>query len=115
MLILAFCRPKHPVKVHVWAGISKQGATGICIFQGTLVKELFVDILDKTLLAFVKDIFPRNRFMQDNDPKHISGYAKDWIKEEINWWKTPPEFPGVDPIEISGMNLVHLSCCQAKE
>ena len=23
------CRPKHPVKVHVWAGISKQGATGI--------------------------------------------------------------------------------------
>jgi len=70
MLIFAFFRPKHPVKVHVWAGISKQGATGICIFQGTVVKELFVDILDKTLLPFIKDIIPQHRFIQDNDPKH---------------------------------------------
>ena len=30
-------KPKHPVKVHVWAGISKQGATQICIFTGVLV------------------------------------------------------------------------------
>lgn len=26
-------RPKHPVKVHVWAGISKRGATRVCIFE----------------------------------------------------------------------------------
>ena len=25
---------KHPVKVHVWAGISKEGATEICLFTG---------------------------------------------------------------------------------
>lgn len=25
-------QPKHPIKVHVWAGISKQGATEVCIF-----------------------------------------------------------------------------------
>ena len=29
-------RPKHPVKVHVWAGISTRGATKICIFQGIM-------------------------------------------------------------------------------
>ena len=27
-------RPKHPVKVHVWAGISKKGATEVCVFEG---------------------------------------------------------------------------------
>ena len=27
-------RAKHPVKVHVWAGISKEGATEVCVFEG---------------------------------------------------------------------------------
>ena len=34
-------RPKHPTKVHVWAGISKKGATGICIFEGKMNAPLF--------------------------------------------------------------------------
>ena len=29
-------RPKHPTKVHVWAGISKKGATQIVIFEGIM-------------------------------------------------------------------------------
>ena len=29
-------RPKHPVKVHVWGGISKRGATGVVIFTGIM-------------------------------------------------------------------------------
>ena len=29
-------RPKHPVKVHVWAGISCHGPTGVCIFDGIM-------------------------------------------------------------------------------
>ena len=28
-------RPKHPIKVHIWGGISKTGATKIVIFKGT--------------------------------------------------------------------------------
>ena len=28
-------RPKHPIKVHIWGGISKTGATNIVIFKGT--------------------------------------------------------------------------------
>ena len=33
--IISLSRAKHPVKVHVWAGISMGGRTGICIFEGT--------------------------------------------------------------------------------
>ena len=42
--------------------------------------------------------------MMDNDPKHTSGYAADWMtNNSVNWWKTPPESPDLNPIE----NLWH--------
>ncbi len=33
LIILLYCRAKHPVKVHVWAGISRKGATKVCILK----------------------------------------------------------------------------------
>ena len=100
-------RPKHPVKVHVWGGISKVGATEVCIFEGTMNATLYCDILEKTLLPFIKDKFHppiMHRFMQDNDPKHTSRAAQDFFNENnVNWWKTPPESPDMNPIE----NLWH--------
>ena len=99
-------RAKHPVKVHVWAGISLKGRTGVCIFEGIMVKETYVEILDQTLLPFIQDAFPDGfcRFMQDNDPKHTSNYAKNYfLSKGIYWWMTPPESPDCNPIE----NLWH--------
>lgn len=100
-------RPKHPVKVHVWAGISKQGATKVCIFEGIMAAPLYCEILEKTLLPFINDKFPPpnvHRFMQDNDPKHTSRAAQDFFqRNSVNWWRTPPESPDMNPIE----NLWH--------
>ena len=98
-------RPKHPLKVHVWAGISKQGSTGICIFDGIMDKELYVEILDRTLLPFIHSVFPNgHRFMADNDPKHTSRFAQDYLKaNNVYWWRTPAESPDLNPIE----NLWH--------
>ena len=98
-------RPKHPVKVHVWAGISCRGATGVCIFQGIMDAPLYTQILEEYLVPFIKDVYPDgHKFMQDNDPKHTSRHAQAFFAENsINWWKTPPESPDANPIE----NLWH--------
>ena len=98
-MLLSICRAKHPVKVHVLAGISLGGATGICIFGGTMDKELFAEILDKTLVPHLHN-FETHWFMQDNSPKHMSHYVPDFLEFKcINWWNTPAESPDFNPIE----------------
>lgn len=98
-------RPKHPLKLHVWAGISLKGPTNICIFEGIMNAELYVEILEKNLLPFITNKFPSShRFMQDNDPKHTSGLVQRFLTDHnVNWWKTVAESPDLNPIE----NLWH--------
>ena len=62
-------------------------------------------ILDRTLVPFLEQKFASgHKLMQDNDPKHVSGYTRKFFqRKRINWWKTPPESPDLNPIE----NLWH--------
>ena len=98
-------RPKHPTKVHVWGGISWNGRTNVCIFDGIMDAELYTKILKECLVPFCQEIYPGgHQFMQDNDPKHTSRRAQQFFNENgINWWRTPPESPDANPIE----NLWH--------
>jgi transposase len=87
----------------VWAGISWNGPTPIIILEGKMDAIGYVEILQKGLKPFLDHTIP-HRFMQDNDPKHTSRLAGKWITDHnINWWKTPPESPDINPIE----NLWH--------
>ena len=52
------CRPKHPPKVHVWAGISAEGATAVVIFTGIMTTTRYTDILDAALLPFIEEHYP---------------------------------------------------------
>ena len=94
-------KPKHPLKVHVRAGISKRGATKIVIFKEKLIATKYTKILEESLLPFIKESYPNgHRFYQDNDPKHTSNYTKNFFAERaINWWRTPPESPDLNQIE----------------
>ena len=96
-----------PKPVHVWAGISKKGPTAVCIFEGIMDASLYCEILEKTLVPFIREKFPNptsHRFMQDNDPKHTSRAAQAFFaRSGVNWWRTPPASPDMNPIE----NLWH--------
>ena len=61
-------RSKHPAK---GAGISMRGATGICIFKGTMDADCYIEILRQIPLPFLHNMIPVCQFMQDNDPKQI--------------------------------------------
>jgi transposase len=42
--------------------------------------------------------------MQDNDQKHVSHKIIELFeRNQVNWWRTPPECPDLNPIE----NLWH--------
>ena len=77
----------------------------MCIFEGVMDADVYVSILRQTLVPFLRDVYPEgHRFMQDNDPKHTSRLAAQFFEDnDINWWKTPPESPDLNPIE----NLWH--------
>ena len=66
---------------------------------------LYIDILKKTLVPFIEDVSPDgHRFMADNDPKHTSVAAREYLADGgIYWWRTPAESPDLNPIE----NLWH--------
>ena len=65
--------PKHSVKIHVWGGISKKGATRPVMFTGNMNARRLKQILQAGLVPFINEKFP------------------DIFEEEgIFWWPTPP-------------------------
>ncbi len=108
--MLVKSKAKHPVKVHLWEGVSWpsespwKGATKVAIFPGKtrMDSQLFCRIVQEYLVPFVEKKFPDKNyvFQQDNDPKHVSHYSREKFEEygvtTVSW---PSESPGLNVIE----------------
>ena len=97
-------KAKHPLKLHCCGAISKRGPSPLVIFDGIMNADFLTEnILGDTFLPFIRRTFPNgHRFQQDNDPKHTSRRAKQFMEGNgIKWWKEwPSESPGLNPIEM---------------
>lgn len=87
-------KPKHTLKIHVWAAISKRDASIIKLFEGIMDAEFYTTcILYNTLMPFIEREFGETpyRFQQDNDPKRISRRAWEFMRGNgISWWNVWP-------------------------
>ena len=93
--------PKNRQKVHIWGAISIKGVVGYHTFRTNLNGIYFVDILKHHLLPGATIQFKRRwRLQQDNDPKHTSGVAKEFIKNKIpELLEWPANSSDLNPIE----------------
>ena len=85
----------------VWGAFSIKGQLSCYSFRTTMDGPFYVEILRKHLLAGARKQFgSRWRYQQDNDPKHTSKVAKQFLETEvpetIDW---PSNSPDINPIE----------------
>ncbi|CAB5202290.1 unnamed protein product [Rhizophagus irregularis] len=92
--------PKNRQKIHAWGGFSAYGKTSLFCFTGIMDAKYYVRILEEQLPE-VREMMGNNwRFQQDNDPKHTSHLAKNFLQENVpavmDW---PSNSPDLNPIE----------------
>jgi hypothetical protein len=75
---------KHPLKVHIWTSISKQGATSIVIFIEIMTAATYGEILQQSLVPFIRSAYPDNhRLHQDKEPKHTNRFIQHFFEYGI--------------------------------
>src|SRR5581483_1076585 len=92
--------PKNRQKIHAWGGFYAQGKTSIYCFGGIMDADFYIEILKNQLPEVEEMLGNVWRFQQDNDPKHTSRKAKNFLNENvpvlIDW---PSNSPDINPIE----------------
>ena len=93
---------KHDIKLNVWGCFSTHGVGKIVRITGNMDAQQYVKILKGNLLQSAGKLFNGENFIfqQDNDPKHTSTLAQDWLASKgIDTMMWPPYSPDLNPIE----------------
>jgi hypothetical protein len=89
--------------IMVWGCMGWNGVGQLAEVEGRMDADQYVDILGNHLLAsFQESGIPEEDwiFQQDNDPKHTSKKAKNWMEEnDITLMDWAPQSPDLNPIE----------------
>jgi len=92
--------PKSRAKINAWGGFCAVGKTNLYCFREIMTGEVYVDIIRKHIPQIRKMLSDRWRLQQDNDPKHTSRVAKNFLQENVpavmDW---PSNSPDLNPIE----------------
>ncbi|KHJ84368.1 hypothetical protein OESDEN_15921 [Oesophagostomum dentatum] len=104
-------RAKHSVKLHLWGGISRRGATELAVFPGRIRidSQNYCKILERCFVRFNNSAYHGyGKLVQDNAPAHKSAYTtrklEEWNLRVLDW---PPESPDLNPIERKKMKNVN--------
>lgn len=92
--------PKDRTKIFAWGGFCLAGKTSLFCFRQIMDAKFFVEILQKHIPEINQMLGDDWRLQQDNDPKHTSRLAKEFLREnvpEVMDW--PSNSPDLNPIE----------------
>lgn len=92
---------KHDKYVMVWGCFSSAGVGSICIIDGYLTADKYIEILNNHMLPSAKKLIGNKVILQqDNDPKHTANDTMKWFKKnKIEIMKWPSQSPDINPIE----------------
>jgi len=92
--------PKDRTRLFAWGGFCINGKTSLHCFSEIMDAAFYVDILRRQLPEIEDLLGDEWRFQQDNDPKHTSRLAKNFLRDNmpeiIDW---PSNSPDLNPIE----------------
>jgi hypothetical protein len=93
---------KHDTAINVWGGFSYNGVSQLALVQGNMDAHQYTRILDGYMIPAVTQLFGgfEYLFVHDNDPKHKSKAACEFLKNRaVNVLPFPPYSPDLNPIE----------------
>ena len=92
--------PKDRRKIFAWGGFSIKGKTSLFCFRNIMDAPFYISILQKHIPEISEIMGSKWRLQQDNDPKHTSRLAKEFLKNNVpqvmDW---PSNSPDLNPIE----------------